>query len=212
MSEYHNPSLERIAKIFSVFAGIGGAVHGIGEVLQGNVPTEGIFINSWASGPIALYMGGEPGLTIVPNFLITGLLAIAVSSALMIWGLRYTDRPGSGRVILSLSILMLLFGGGVGPPVVGLLAGLAGSRTGSSLGWWGRRPEMIMNLLAGLWKPVWWITLGNGLLLFVGGSILPFMRFNNPDLFTMSFLLSIPLLLTASVTGISYDLSRRSSH
>lgn len=212
MSEYHNPSLERIAKIFSVFAGIGGAVHGIGEVLQGNVATGGIFINSWASGLIALYMGGEPGLTIVPNFLVTGLLAIIISSALMIWGLRYTDRYGSGRVILILSTLMLLFGGGVGPPVVGLLAGLAGSRTGSSLGWWGHRPMGVLNLLAGLWKPVWWITLGNGLLLFVGGSILPFLRFNNPDLFTMSFLLSIPLLLAAYVTGISYDLSRRSRH
>ena len=154
MSDYHNPSLERIAKIFSVFAGIGGAVHGIGEVLQGNVATGGVFINSWASGPIALYMGGEPGLTIVPNFLVTGLLTLVVSSALMIWCLRYTDKHDSVRVILSLSTLMLMFGGGVGPPVVGLLAGLAGSRTGSSLGWWSRRPMGVLSLLAGLWKPV----------------------------------------------------------
>jgi len=67
------------ASLFGVLAGLGGLTHGIGEVMQGNSATDGIWIYSWAQGPIATNMGGEPGTTIVPNFLITGILCLAVS-------------------------------------------------------------------------------------------------------------------------------------
>lgn len=59
------------ATLFGALAGVGGLVHGIGEVLQGNVAPEGLIINSWTVGPIATNMGGEPGMTIVPNLQIT---------------------------------------------------------------------------------------------------------------------------------------------
>ena len=209
MSDYHNSSVERIARVFSVFAGIGGAVHGIGEMLQGNVAPDGLVINSWAEGPIALYMGGEPAMTIIPNFLVTGILTVLVSSALIVWGAGFSDRKHSGCVMLLLSTLMLLFGGGFGPPVVGLLAGTAGSRVKSPLKWWSRRLGRARGLLADIWKPVWLLCLANGLLLFIGGNILPFLGFNNPNLFTNSFLLSVPLILLSTVSGFAYELRRR---
>ena len=73
-----------VASFFGVLAGIGGLVHGIGEVLQGSTKPEGIFINSWTRGPIATNMGGEPGITIIPNLLLTGLLTILIALAAMI--------------------------------------------------------------------------------------------------------------------------------
>jgi hypothetical protein len=70
--------------IFGILAGLGGLTHGIGEVLQGNIRPEGIIINSWTQGPIATNMGGEPAMTVVPNLLITGILTILVSLAVVV--------------------------------------------------------------------------------------------------------------------------------
>ena len=62
------------ALVFGILAGLGGLTHRTGEVLQGSVKPGGIIINSWTQGPIATNTGGEPGMIIVPNLLITGLL------------------------------------------------------------------------------------------------------------------------------------------
>jgi hypothetical protein len=62
------------ARTFGVLAGLGGLTHGVGEVLQGNVKPDGLVIESWTQGPIAAYMGGEPGMTLVPNLRMTGIL------------------------------------------------------------------------------------------------------------------------------------------
>ncbi len=63
---YHRAA-KWIASIFGILAGVGGATHGIGEILQGNMAPTGIIINSWTEGPIATYLGGDPGMTVVPK-------------------------------------------------------------------------------------------------------------------------------------------------
>ena len=209
MSEL-NASLKRIAQVFSVLAGIGGMVHGIGEALQGNVAPDGIIINSWAEGPIALYMGGEPAMTIVPSLLVTGILTILVSSALILWAALFSQRRRAGAVTLIISTLMLLFGGGFGPPIVGLLAGLAGTRVSSPLSWWEKRLQGgLGRVLAGAWGPIWLLCLANGLFLFVGANVLPYLGLNKPDWFTNSFFASVLLLPVTTVTGIATDLAAR---
>jgi hypothetical protein len=71
MAGNHAPStisaLRIVASTFGVLAGVGGLTHGVGEVLQGNVAPDGIFIDSWTQGPIATNMGGDPAMTIVPR-------------------------------------------------------------------------------------------------------------------------------------------------
>ena len=209
MSEL-NASLKRISQVFSILAGIGGMVHGIGEALQGNVAPNGIIINSWAEGPIALYMGGEPAMTIVPSLLVTGILTILVSSALIVWAALFSQRRRTGAVTLTLSTLMLLFGGGFGPPIVGMLAGLAGTRITSPLTWWEKRLKGgLGRVLAGAWGPIWLICLANGFFLFVGANVLPYMGLNQPDWFTTSFFASVLLLPVTTVTGIATDLAAR---
>ncbi|MCW4012578.1 MAG: hypothetical protein NWF07_06240 [Candidatus Bathyarchaeota archaeon] len=209
---HRNPSVTRIARVFSVLSGIGGAVHGIGEALQGNVAPSGIIINSWAEGPIALYMGGEPAMTIVPNFLVTGLLTILVSSGLIIWATWFSDRRHAGKVMLVLSTLMLLFGGGFGPPIVGLLAGFAGTRMSSPLSWWNKRLSTgVKEFLNGAWVIIWLVCLANGLFLFIGANVFPYLGVDKAHWFTNSFFISVPLLLLTTVSGIAVDLNRRSN-
>jgi hypothetical protein len=48
-----------------VLAGLLGASHGLGEILQGNVAPSSIIINAWPE--FAAY-GGVPAMTVVPNF------------------------------------------------------------------------------------------------------------------------------------------------
>lgn len=195
------------ASVFGVLAGLGGFMHGVGEMLQGNVAAEGLIINSWTQGPIAAYMGGEPGMTLVPNLLVTGLLTILVSLALIIWSAVFVERNHGGLVLLLLAIAMLLVGGGFGPPIIGILAGVAGLGLHSTnSGWAGRLPTGGRQLLGGLWPWVFAITAANGLFLVVGSLILVYLfALNQPDLFVNSFFFAIVSLLLTLITGAAYD-------
>jgi len=192
-----------VASFFGVLAGVGGLVHGIGEVLQGSTKPEGIFINSWTRGPIATNMGGEPGITIIPNLLLTGLLTILIALATMLWAAFFVSRKNGGRVLIALSLAMLLTGGGVGPPLIGVLAGTAGSRIGKPLGGWrGRLSLSARRLLAVLWPLFFAASAVSGLFLVVGSLILVFFfGVNNAafflNLFYVTFLSLLLTVLTA---------------
>ena len=199
-----------IAKIFGVLAGLGGLTHGIGEVLQGNVSTEGIWIYSWAQGPIATNMGGEPGITVVPNMLVTGILAIIVSLTLIVWSVVLIQKKRDGLILIVFSIIMLLVGGGVGPPIIGILAGVAGLGIGASFkGWRKCLPARLRHVLALAWPWIFAVTVANGVFLVIGSLILVyFFDVNNPDVFTNSFFFAVILQLLAILTGIAYDIRR----
>jgi hypothetical protein len=200
-----------IASVFGVLAGLGGLTHGIGETLQGNVAPDGIAIDSWTQGPIAAYMGGEPAMTIVPNLLLTGVLNIVVSLAVIVWSAVFVQRKGGGRVLMVLSIVMLLVGGGFGPPTLGLLAGVAGTGIGAPLtGWRKRLPVNVRHFLARLWPWVFGICAINGVFLVIGSVILVYVfELNNPDLFTNSFFFAVLSLPLAMLTGVAHDIQNR---
>jgi hypothetical protein len=196
------------ASIFGVLSGLGGITHGVGEVLQGNVAPDGIIINSWTQGPIATNMGGEPGMTIVPNLLGTGVLTIIVSLAAIIWSVAFVQRKHGGLILILLSIAMLLVGGGFGPPIIGILAGVAGLGINAPYTWWRTHlPVNTRRVLARLWPWVFGICMLNGVFLVIGSVVLVYLfGVNNPDLFTNSFffvVLSLPLTI---LIGVAYDI------
>ena len=199
-----------IASVFGALAGLGGITHGVGEVLQGNVAADGIWINSWAEGPIADNMGGEPGITIVPNLLVTGILAITISLILMIWAGAFVQRKNGGQTMILLSVIMLLVGGGVGPPVMGILAGVAGLGINAPPGWWHKHLSASLRcVLAKLHPWIFWLAVVNGVFLVIGSLILVyFFDLNNPDLFVGSFFFSIVSLLLMNLAGRAYDVHR----
>ena len=204
-----NTSASRIvASVFGVLAGLGGIAHGIGEILQGNVAPSGIIINSWAEGPIATNMGGEPGMTIVPNLFVTGLLTVLVSSALLVWSAVFVQRKNGGWILLFLSIAMLLVGGGFAPPIIGALAGVAGTGIKAPLTWWRTHlPANVRRILAKLWPWVFGVCAINCAFLVVGSVILVYsFGLNNPDLFTNSFFFAVLSLPLTILTGVAYDL------
>jgi hypothetical protein len=102
-----------------------GSSHGPGEILQGNVAPKGILIMAWpqlASSGLA----GEPAVTVVPSFLLAGILTIIVAGLLVVWAGTCLERKQSGLLLLLLSLAMLAVGGGVVPPLFGIAAGMVG--------------------------------------------------------------------------------------
>ncbi len=199
------------ASIFGILSGLGGLTHGVGETLQGNVAPEGLVMNSWTQGPIATNMGGEPAMTIIPNLLITGILTIIASLSVIVWAMLFVQKKNGGLFQLLLSIAMLLVGGGFGPPIIGILAGVAGLGIDAPYTWWRTHlPVNVRRVLAQLWPWIFAIGVINGVFLVIGSVILVyFFGLNMPDLFVYSFFFAILSVLLSNLTGVAYDLQRR---
>ncbi len=208
-NRFSNLSAARAAaSVAGVLSGLGGITHGVGEVLQGNVAPAGIFIMSWTQGPIATNMGGEPAMTLVPNMSVTGLLAILVGLIIIAWSVFFVSRRWGGLVLLLLSIAMLLVGGGFAPPLMGILAGVAGLGINSPYAWWrSHLPATMRHLLARAWPWIFAACVIDGVFLVVGSVLLVYLSgFNNPELFVSSFLFALVLLLLTILTGIAHDI------
>jgi hypothetical protein len=113
--------LEVAASALGIFAGLGGASHGLGEILQGNTAPNGVMIKAW---PELTALGGEPAMTIVPSLLGTGVLTIIFGLLVAVWAGKFVQRKSGGLVLILLSIIMLLVGGGIVPPFFGIAAGI----------------------------------------------------------------------------------------
>jgi hypothetical protein len=113
------------ASILGIFAGLGGASHGPGEMLQGNLAPNSLVIEAW---PKLTALQGEPAMTIIPSFLVSGILTVIVGVLVAVWAAKFVPRKNGGLVLILLSILLLLVGGGLFPPVFGVAAGIIGTR------------------------------------------------------------------------------------
>jgi hypothetical protein len=111
------------ASAIGIFSGVGGASHGLGEILQGNVSPANIMIQAW---PGLTALGGEPAMTLAPNFVLTGFLTIIMGSLVAAWAGKYIENKMGGLTLILLSVVMLLVGGGIVPPFFGIAAGLIG--------------------------------------------------------------------------------------
>lgn len=119
-----------ISASFGLFAGFGGVEHGYFEIAQGNTRPQGIMIASIGAPciPEETWNACEPAMTLIPNFLITGIVALLLGLATMVWAAAFVQRRRGGVVLILLSLALLLFGGGIIPPLIGMMGGLAGTR------------------------------------------------------------------------------------
>lgn len=196
-----------VASIFGILAGIGGIMHSPGEILQGNVAPSGIVFNSWTVEPIATNVGGEPAMTIVPNLLVSGVLTMLVSLTVIFWAAAFVGKKHGGIVLILLSILMLLVGGGFAPPLIGILAGVAGLGINAPMPRWCKNlPDKFRNLLAALWPWFFGVCVLTGVTLILGALLLGYIiGLNIPGVWVFCFLVSIPLLILTIITGVAYD-------
>lgn len=193
---------------FGAIIGLMGAEHGIGEILQGNTAPAGMMILSWPQSEFFRVLGGEPAMTVIPNLLITGILAVLVSLIFLVWVVLFIERKHGGRVLMLLTIPMLLFGGGIFPPVLGLIISAAATRINAPLTWWQAHLSTgARRVLAALWP---WL-FGAGLLawlsMFPGVPVLSyFLGIENDGLIFAILICMFGFLILASIASFARDI------
>ena len=158
--------------------------------------------------PDEIWNACEPAMTVIPNFLITGILAVVVGILVLIWVFAFLGKKHGGVGMILLSILMLLFGGGIFPPLIGIIGGVAGIKINTPFTEQQRnnRSGSLSRLLAKLWPwplvalAVWlvgqWI---------VGYLFADFMM----DFAYVSVLLILALLPLSVFSGSAYDIQKQ---
>jgi hypothetical protein len=137
---------------FGALVGLVGVEHGLGEALQGGRAPAGIMIQSWPGSAFFHILGGEPALTLLPDLLLTGVLAIAFSALYAAWAIWLVQRKNGGRVLMLLSVPMLLVGCGIFPPLLGFVLGAAAARMHAPVDQRNSRiPPSLRNALGKLW-------------------------------------------------------------
>jgi hypothetical protein len=124
------------ASVLGLTAGGAGIEHGVFEILQGTGRPEGLMIASIGPPcvPELSWNQCEPAMTIIPSFLITGILAVFFGVLVLVWSALFLHRRRGGLVLILLSIPLLLFGGGLFPPLISVIAGALGTRINKPLG------------------------------------------------------------------------------
>jgi len=203
-----------VASTFGVLVGLAGIEHGLLEMLQGNVTPNDIMID--AIGPEQKFWeyASEPALTIIPNFLVTGIFAVIFGLLVTIWAYAFIDKKYGARILLFLSIILWLVGGGFAPILMSIFSFAAATRINGPLKWWrAHLPVNVRGFLATLWP--WSLIVY--VLVFVGGVEIaifgyPLLWFFDANVtYTIqwtSALIMVVLWPVSIITAFAYDIQK----
>jgi hypothetical protein len=214
-----NNAARIVASTLGAIVGLAGMEHGLFEMLQGSVTTSGLVID--AIGPSQkLWVGAtEPALTVVPNFFASGVLAMVVGFLVVVWSAAFIQRKYGAPILLFLSILLFLVGGGSPPIFLGIVASAVATRINKPLTWWrANLSDNVRGFLAKLWPwsiiafvlLFWFAVLaaitGMPLVLFFDPETTDFL----PTLSALGYISDVVMLL-AVFAGLAFDIQRRTA-
>jgi hypothetical protein len=191
-----------VVSTFGALAALAGIEHGLGELFQGWAAPSSVVIQSWPDTAGFEVVSGEPAMTLIPNLAVSGMITILVALVLGVWAVWFIERPRGGLVLIGLSLLLLLVGGGFGPPLIGIIAGLTATRMGTG----GSKPGPTRAALAGVWP--WLLGAGvAGYLSLAPGIVLVsrFTGFDDPIVVAGLTIFSFTMLVLALVAARAHD-------
>jgi hypothetical protein len=195
--------------------GFAGIVHGFFAMLQGNVTPSSIVINPIGPAQRLWPEAALHAISIVPNYFVTGICAMIVGLLIVIWAEAFIEKKYGTRVLLLLSIILLLVGGGFGSAFLGTIASLVATQINKPLSWWRTHlTNRLRNMLVKLWP--WALII---YLFFFLSSIeiaifgIPLLWLFSADV-TYGILLNLgPIsdvfLLVAILTAFAYDIQKQ---
>jgi hypothetical protein len=123
---FTNRSTALFVAILGTVIGVSGAIHGVFSILQGDTPTGGMLLPAIGA------------FTIVQNYRITGILAVALGMAVVVWSIAFVDRKYGPAVFVAISVGLFLVGGGIAEVAFILLTALLSTRIHHPLHRWQR--------------------------------------------------------------------------
>jgi len=209
-----NHATRVIAATLGIVFGISGMSHGFFETLQGNIPTDGMYISAIGEAQRMWPHGYEPAFTLIPNFLITGIAAMLVGLAIVVWSLGFIHRKNGSTILLLLFVLLLLVGGGVAQTLFFPWIWLVSTRINNPLIWWRKiLPDKIQKPLGNSW--LWCLIISSILLVFaLEIAITGFVSgMNDPEAVVSVMLLclaaEVVILPLTFISGFAHDVVMR---
>jgi len=152
-----NRATKIIVSTIGVLLGIAGLDHGFFEILQGNTPTDGLIIQAIGDAQQMWFYGTEEAFTIIPNFLVTGILAVLVSLAIIVWSVGFLHTRHGASIFGLLFIALFLVGGGIAAQIMFVpVTWAVATRINKPLTWWRKvLPEGIRGILAKVCRSSW---------------------------------------------------------
>jgi hypothetical protein len=211
----YNRATRVVASTLGVLVGLAGIDHGIFEIFQGHVLPDAMMIA--AIGPEQRFWiyGEETALTIVPSFLISGILAVIFGVLVTLWAVGFIDRKHGAGIFMLLSIVLFLVGGGFAPIFMAVIASLTATRINKPLKSW--RKVLPGGVRAFLGK-IWLVVLVAFVLIFVFSVVAaifgwPLTVFFDDEtafehLNSISFVM-VGMLLLSSLTGFAHDIQEQ---
>jgi hypothetical protein len=197
-----NNGIKLYVTIQGILVGLGGMIHGIAETLQGNHPTEGLWLVSIGA------------FTLIPNYLATGITAIIVGLCILVWTIGAIQIKHGPTVFLILSITLFLVGGGVAQVVFFLIAWSVSTQIHQPLTSWRRiLSEPVRKQLA----KMWWLNFAAGYLFLSIGIFIwlvltpPGAEYKDPVMqYTCwaSLLIGLVFQLLTIVSGFARDVQK----
>jgi len=127
--------LRLVVAAFGLLCGLTGIIAGIFEILQGNTPTNGFEISTIGAAYLMADDFTYHAITIIPNFLVTGIVAVIISTLVIVWSLRYVQKQYGLIILFGLCISQMLVGGAWVIDIA-LITCILASGINRPLSWW----------------------------------------------------------------------------
>ena len=152
VQKFNNKATKLTTSILGITLAIAAFHHGFFELLQGNKATDGILIQAIGEQQRFWVHGTEEAITIIPNYLVSGLLTMAISIFAAIWSVRFIDSKHGSIVFLLTFIALTLVGGGLGHIVFFLPVFGYSTRISKKLDFWSKFfPKNARRIIGNIW-------------------------------------------------------------
>ena len=152
--EPENKTIYSTTSMIGVLLALSCFEHGLFETLHGYNNTPGYFIHAIGKEIRWWSNGTEDAFTVIPNYLVTGVVVIIISIFAAIWSIKYIRTNYGNLIFLTSFTALTLFGGGIGHIPFYITAWSFSLKAYSRLVWWKKRIKKRSGLykLMELWR------------------------------------------------------------
>ncbi len=199
-----------VVAAFGTLCGLTGLIAGYFEIQQGSIAPSGFTISTIGSNYSMADDFTYFAVTIMPDLLITGILAVITSCLVIMWSLGFVHKNTGVLIFLGLSIMQMLVGGGWVIDLA-IITSILATRIDKPLNWWrSHLPTKLRSWLAKLLP----ISLVVYMIISFIMLVLTILGVNNAVLIKLLELLAtimfIPILLMI-FGGLAHEIQRKSN-